>query len=77
MSLIYLFIFFFLKMSLDITRSFVENKDGTYEYYDKNKSDSSHQYSNNGKNLPIRPFQLNTYLKVGKCVLTRAILIAG
>jgi hypothetical protein len=55
-------------MPLDITRNFVENRDGTYDLYEVPKV----QVENldepfKGKNpLPIRPFELKTYLKVGK-----------
>ncbi|XP_048744168.2 uncharacterized protein C2orf42-like [Ostrea edulis] len=55
------------EMPLDITRNFVENRDGTFDLYEVPKV----QVENldepfKGKNpLPIRPFELKTYLKVG------------
>ncbi|XP_061180005.1 uncharacterized protein C2orf42 homolog [Saccostrea echinata] len=55
------------EMPLDITRNFVENRDGTYDLYEVPKV----QVENldepfKGKNpMPIRPFELKTYLKVG------------
>ncbi|ELU13840.1 hypothetical protein CAPTEDRAFT_18678 [Capitella teleta] len=50
-------------MPLRITRSFVENRDGTFDSYEPPLL----QTSNDGtKNItPIRPFELKTYLKVG------------
>ncbi|KAK3595314.1 hypothetical protein CHS0354_004467 [Potamilus streckersoni] len=54
------------EMSLDITRNFVENRDGTYDLYEVPKvrvENVDDQYK--GKNpVLIRPFELKTYLKV-------------
>ena len=53
-------------MPLEITRSFVENRDGTFDPYEvprvENLSDAEHLR----KQTPIRPFELKTYLRVGE-----------
>ncbi|KAL3863632.1 hypothetical protein ACJMK2_005382 [Sinanodonta woodiana] len=55
------------ELSLDITRNFVENRDGTYDLYEIPKvrvENVDDQYK--GKNpVLIRPFELKTYLRVG------------
>ncbi|XP_076468816.1 uncharacterized protein C2orf42-like isoform X2 [Babylonia areolata] len=55
------------EMPLDITRSFVENRDGTYDLYEAPRV--SVENMDDGlktKNqTPIRPFELKTFLKVG------------
>lgn len=56
-------------MPLEITRNFVENRDGTYDLYEVPKVqveciDDSYKSKNQ---TPIRPFELKTYLKVGEC----------
>lgn len=54
-------------MSLDITRNFVENRDGTYDLYEVPKVDVENvEDGKANKQMPIRPFELKTYLKVGK-----------
>ncbi|KAK3096000.1 hypothetical protein FSP39_021855 [Pinctada imbricata] len=55
------------EMSLDITRNFVENRDGTYDLYEIPRVEVENvEESLKGKNpMPIRPFELKTYLKVG------------
>ena len=55
-------------MALEITRNFVENRDGTYDIYEVPKVqvenlDESYKPKNQP---PIRPFELKTYLKVGE-----------
>lgn len=53
------------QMPLEITRSFVENRDGTFDPYEVPKveqSDNEHLR----KQTPIRPFELKTYLRVGE-----------
>lgn len=58
----------FLQMKLEIHRTFVENRDGTYDLYEMPKTPDSMDDSFKGKNpMPIRPFELKTFLKVGKC----------
>ncbi|XP_063435138.1 uncharacterized protein C2orf42-like isoform X1 [Mytilus trossulus] len=54
------------EMSLDITRNFVENRDGTYDLYEVPKVDVENvEDGKANKQMPIRPFELKTYLKVG------------
>lgn len=55
-------------MPLEITRSFVENRDGTFDLYEVPKVaveniDDAYKIKNQ---TPIRPFELKTFLKVGK-----------
>ncbi|XP_069140399.1 uncharacterized protein C2orf42 homolog [Argopecten irradians] len=54
-------------MPLDITRNFVENRDGTYDLYEVPKVEVENiDEAFKGKSpMPIRPFELKTYLKVG------------
>lgn len=52
-------------MPLEITRSFVENQDGTYDAYEaSNMKDEAFSKMDNGPR--IRPLELKTFLKVGK-----------
>uniref|UniRef100_A0A1B6EFH2 SWIM-type domain-containing protein n=1 Tax=Clastoptera arizonana TaxID=38151 RepID=A0A1B6EFH2_9HEMI len=52
-------------MPLDITRSFIENKDGSYEpYVATNVQEEAFSKLENGPR--IRPLELKTYLKVGR-----------
>ncbi|XP_074641628.1 uncharacterized protein C2orf42-like [Tubulanus polymorphus] len=51
-------------MPLDVTRSFIENRDGTYDLYDK-VIDGVEDTVRGKNQLPIRPFELRTFLKVG------------
>ncbi|XP_023213638.1 uncharacterized protein C2orf42 homolog [Centruroides sculpturatus] len=56
------------EMPLDITRSFIENRDGTYDLYQppKDKVDElAENYKKTEKTLLIKPSELKTYLKVG------------
>lgn len=55
-------------MPLEVTRNFVENRDGTYDLYEIPKVQvESIDETYKGKNpMPIRPFELKTYLKVGQ-----------
>lgn len=54
------------EMKLEIYRTFVENRDGTYDLYEMPKTPESMEESYKGKNpMPIRPFELKTFLKVG------------
>lgn len=51
-------------MLLDITRSFVENKDGSFDHFISASEEEKNMFSSN---MPlIRPLELKTYLKVGK-----------
>ncbi|XP_059488653.1 uncharacterized protein C2orf42 homolog [Neocloeon triangulifer] len=51
-------------VALDITRSFVENKDGTFDHFVSLLEEEKYLYSSS--NMPlIRPLELKTYLKVG------------
>ncbi|XP_054264797.1 uncharacterized protein C2orf42 homolog [Macrosteles quadrilineatus] len=51
-------------MPLEITRSFVENQDGTYDAYEaSNMKDEAFSKMDNGPR--IRPLELKTFLKVG------------
>ncbi|KAL8586430.1 hypothetical protein ACOMHN_023045 [Nucella lapillus] len=58
------------EMPLDITRSFVENRDGTYDLYEAPRvSVENMEDGLKTKNqTPIRPFELKTFLKVGNAV---------
>ena len=49
---------------LEITRSFVQNADGTYELY-KRQETKMDQYKKTNNNALIKPLELKTYLKVG------------
>ncbi|CAH1783819.1 unnamed protein product [Owenia fusiformis] len=49
-------------MTLDVTRSFIENRDGTYDCYEVPSISMDNIMK---KQTPIRPFELKTYLKVG------------
>ncbi|KAK7870501.1 hypothetical protein R5R35_002907 [Gryllus longicercus] len=51
-------------MPLEITRSFVENRDGTYEPYEHEK-DENETYRKTGSQPLIKPLELKTFLKVG------------
>jgi hypothetical protein len=59
--------FFFKAISTrNITRNFVENRDGTYDLYEVPKVDVENVEDGKiNKQMPIRPFELKTYLKVG------------
>lgn len=52
-------------MPLEITRSFVQNADGTYDLYKREETDID-KYKKTGNNALIKPLELKTYLKVGK-----------
>ncbi|XP_015119737.1 uncharacterized protein C2orf42 homolog [Diachasma alloeum] len=49
---------------LEITRSFLQNCDGTYELYKREESEID-RYKKTGNNALIKPLELKTYLKVG------------
>nr|CAD7198456.1 unnamed protein product [Timema douglasi] len=53
------------QMPLEITRSFVENQDGTYEPYNRHKDDNESFRKTESQPL-IKPLELKTFLKVGK-----------
>ncbi|GAB1604005.1 uncharacterized protein C2orf42-like isoform X1 [Argonauta hians] len=55
------------QMPLEITRNFVENRDGTYDLYEvpKVKVESIDDTYKGKHQTPIRPFELKTFLKVG------------
>ena len=53
-------------MPLEITRSFVENRDGTFDPYEVPKFDGISESERLRKQTSIRPFELKTYLRVGK-----------
>nr|XP_054766503.1 uncharacterized protein C2orf42-like isoform X1 [Lytechinus pictus] len=60
-------IFDTMEMPLEVTRSFVENKDGTFSRYSP-KVDVQHvgeAYGRAAGQIPIKPFELKTFLKVG------------
>ncbi|XP_059145182.1 uncharacterized protein C2orf42 homolog isoform X2 [Physella acuta] len=52
------------EITLDLTRSFVENRDGTYDPYEAPRADAFNE-TKLKNHTPIRPFELKTYLKVG------------
>ncbi|XP_034193232.1 uncharacterized protein C2orf42 homolog isoform X2 [Osmia lignaria lignaria] len=49
---------------LEITRSFVQNADGTYELYKREETEMD-RYKKTNNNALIKPLELKTYLKVG------------
>ncbi|XP_015585458.1 uncharacterized protein C2orf42 isoform X2 [Cephus cinctus] len=49
---------------LEITRSFVQNADGTYELYKREETDID-RFKKTSNNALIKPLELKTYLKVG------------
>ncbi|XP_060579498.1 uncharacterized protein C2orf42-like [Ruditapes philippinarum] len=49
------------EMALEITRNFVENRDSTYDLYEVPRIEDVGDKSQ----MPIRPFELKTFLKVG------------
>ncbi|BFY97544.1 hypothetical protein BsWGS_00585 [Bradybaena similaris] len=53
------------EMSLDLTRSFVENRDGSYDPYETSRPETFSENSKIKNHTPIRPFELKTFLKVG------------
>ena len=53
-------------MPLEITRNFVENRDSTYDLYEIPRDLENMDDALKPKNMPIRPFELKTYLKVGE-----------
>jgi hypothetical protein len=53
-------------MPLDITRSFVENRDGTFDLYEGHVVPPDHTKYGGHKQAPIRPLELKTYIKVGE-----------
>lgn len=52
---------------LEITRSFVQNADGTYELYKREETEID-RYKKTNNNALIKPLELKTYLKVGKYI---------
>ncbi len=56
-------------MPLEVTRSFVENRNGTFSVYNAKKVEVENiieQYKKPDGQIHIKPFELKTYLKVGK-----------
>lgn len=55
------------EMPLEISRSFVENRDGTYDLYEPPKSENSTEaaFRKTDHQPLIKPFELKTFLKVG------------
>lgn len=56
-------------MPLDITRSFVQNHDGTYVLFVPQEPDGSNSFRRTGNNPLIKPSELKTYLRVGKSTM--------
>lgn len=54
-------------VSLELTRSFVENQDGTFDVYvPRNLETMTSSVTNHGAGLPtLKPLELRTYLKIG------------
>ena len=50
--------------NLQLTRYFVENSDGTFDLFENSKESQS--IGEDFGKQPIRPFELKTFLKVGK-----------
>jgi hypothetical protein len=65
------FVHLIFQYPLEVTRSFVENRDNTYDLYEvpkvqvENIDDAFRPTGSKGQ-TPIRPFELRTYLKVGE-----------
>lgn len=53
------------QIPLEITRSFIQNSDGTYELYKRQETDID-RFKKTGNNALIKPLELKTYLKVGE-----------
>ncbi|XP_074103880.1 uncharacterized protein C2orf42 isoform X2 [Cotesia typhae] len=49
---------------LEITRSFIQNSDGSYELYKRQETDIDH-FKKTDRNALIKPLELKTFLKVG------------
>lgn len=63
---------FFAEMPLEITRSFIQNRDGTYELFKCPKVEVesiAETYGRLEKQPIIRPLELKTFLKVGRCLM--------
>lgn len=52
-------------MPLEITRSFLQNSDGTYELYKREETEMD-KFKKTGNRPLIKPLELKTYLKVGE-----------
>ena len=66
------------KVQLELTRSFVENQDGTYDVYVPKDVDSPPPTAGQGATtyLPVlKPFELKTYLKIGISSLIRGHIV--
>jgi hypothetical protein len=57
-------------MPLEITRSFVENRDGTYEPFQRRK-DENEAFRKTDSQPLIKPLELKTFLKVGKSAVLK------
>lgn len=60
---------FHVQMPLEITRSFIQNRDGTYELFKCPKVEVesiAETYGRIEKQPVLRPLELKTFLKVGK-----------
>lgn len=58
-----------VQMPLEITRSFIQNRDGTYELFKCPKvevENIAESYGRIEKQPVLRPLELKTFLKVGK-----------
>lgn len=66
-----------IQMPLEITRSFIQNRDGTYELFKCPKVEVesiAETYGRIEKQPVLRPLELKTFLKVGKLVVSIAHL---
>jgi hypothetical protein len=54
-------------MPLEITRSFVQNVDGSYELFKREETEID-RYKKTSNNPLIKPLELRTFLKVGKFI---------
>ena len=59
-------------MPLEITRSFVENRDGTYEPFHRRK-DENEAFQKTDSQPLIKPLELKTFLKVGKSAIFKIL----
>jgi len=55
-----------LQRTLDITRRFTENRDGTFDVYEPPRSAASVLHDQCTGKQPIRPAELKTFLKIGQ-----------
>ena len=55
-----------LQRTLDISRRFIENRDGTFDIYEPPRTTSTLLLDNSCGRQPILPAELKTFLKIGQ-----------